>query len=390
MDIETPSVAEGEQAHRCFRCFRPLDLCFCDTIPKINNLTDVLIVQHRREHFHAFNTARIVNHALQRCTLMTDHTDALIEQFTQTELSPNAGLLFPSLEARSLTDLSPDERPDQLIVLDGTWNQAKSLVRSLPRLQELPHYSLSPDAPSRYRIRQEPNEQAISTVEATVAALQALEPGTAGFDRLIEAFDRMIDNQIERSESNLRKKKKRRSIISNVPRLIHGDLSNVVVAYGELDQGGQSAERDKHRLPVYWMAKRLGSGEVFRCAIETQSSHDPGFLNCLRLTPADYQNAVSVDEFHQRWKAFLRPTDNVAVYHSSTATVLTRIDAELAPAMVLKSVKIGQGKGRGTLDDVVRSLGIEIEPLGTSRASERLACAIGFTRHLNSLTATHE
>ncbi|WP_144057493.1 DTW domain-containing protein, partial [Novipirellula maiorica] len=34
---------------RCYRCFRPADACFCEVIPAVDNLTDVLILQHRRE-----------------------------------------------------------------------------------------------------------------------------------------------------------------------------------------------------------------------------------------------------------------------------------------------------------------------------------------------------
>ncbi len=62
---------------RCYQCFRPLSLCFCDAIPRIENRTDVLILQHVGERFHPFNTARIVQKALRHCRLIADHNQRL-------------------------------------------------------------------------------------------------------------------------------------------------------------------------------------------------------------------------------------------------------------------------------------------------------------------------
>jgi hypothetical protein len=141
---------------------------------------------------------------------------------------------------------------------------------------------------------------------------------------------------------------------------LSGDLSNIVVAYGEQERGGPSEQKDASmRLPVYWVAERLGSGEVFQCAIESASVQDEQFLACLRLKREDFRDAVSIDTFRRRWKSFLGPHVRVVVYHQSTARLLRNIDAELVAPMILKSVKVDPQLGRGTLDDVVRSLGIE-------------------------------
>lgn len=378
-------------SQRCVQCFRPVELCHCHVIPTIDNQTEIVILQHRRERFHAFNTARMVRQSLLRCQLLTNHLDALADQFESLELSDRVGLLYPGVDSQLLTELDPKDFPDQLVVLDGTWHHAKSLMHAIRKLERLPTYRLAPASPSRYRIRREPNDQAISTVEATVAALKVLEPCTSNLDELLHAFDQMIDNQINRrDEFNWRSVSKRAtSGVSNVPRALVGDLSNVVVAYGELDQGGVSLQQDKQRKPVYWVAERLSTGEVFRCAIASSSIQDESFLDCLRLSPCDFEEAVSIDQFRLQWQAFLHRGDEVAVYHPSTANLMRKIDPALTPSMILKSVKLEQNQGRGTLDDVVRSLGIETLPHGDSRACERLACAVGFVRYLNHLCNEH-
>src|SRR5262245_2204558 len=106
---------------RCYECFRPLETCFCDSIPSIDNQTEVLILQHRREQFHRFNTARIVHKALQNSQLLADHTQNLATRL-RLELKPRAGLLYQGPTATLISDLPVDQRPDQLIVVDGTWH----------------------------------------------------------------------------------------------------------------------------------------------------------------------------------------------------------------------------------------------------------------------------
>lgn len=395
-------------------CFRPRQLCFCASIPQIDNKTRILLIQHRRERFHAFNTARIVHRALSQCNLITDHNDSMSQQFSDTPLAADVGLLFPGDGAKLLTEIDPSDYPSQLVIIDGTWNQAKTLFRALPRLAELPKFSLAPESPSRYRIRREPNEQAVSTLEATVAALSVLEPTTKGLDGLLKVFDLMIDDQVQVVEertggtNKLWRKRKRRTLVSNVPRCLNGDLSNVVVAYGESELGRPSKESKRSKkenpVPVYWVAQRLGnqgmgnlhlgnqsmegnqpfdSGELFRCRIDSPSCSDEDFTQRLRLKPEELAESVSLSQFVDRWRSFLRPNDKVVVYHPNTGKLLRNAGAEFRPVVTLKAVKLEKGGGRGTLDDVIRSLGIETQPRGHSRAMERLACAVGLVHYLN-------
>jgi DTW domain-containing protein YfiP len=371
---------------RCFDCFRPANLCFCDSIPSVDNRTDVLILQHRRERFHPFNTARIVRQGLRRCHLLADHNFALAEQFESATLSDKVGLLYPGDPARVLTDLLPAERPDQLIVIDGTWHHAKSLMRDIPRLRTLPQYRLAPTSPGRYRIRREPNEHALSTIEATVSALKSLEPETVGLDQLLQVFERMIDDQLGQSDnSSWRQNRRRRPGSTNVPKALSGDISNVVVAYGEQEPGKDSRFKNSDmRAPVFWVAERLGTGEAFQCAIQPKNGLNPEILNHMQLTHDDFRGAVSIDVFREQWKSYLRPSDQIAVYHPSTARVLHAIDAAFAPTLVLKSIKGGPNLRPGTLDDFLAYEGIQAHPRSDSRAGQRLANAIAYVRLLNS------
>src|SRR5262249_33676158 len=146
---------------RCYDCFRPKNHCICAAIPTIDNKTDVLILQHIRERFHPFNTARIVRRSLRKSTLLVDHTRQLAANL---RLKPRAGLLYPRSGARLISDLPADQRPQQLVIVDGTWHQAKTLVRDVSALHNLPRYQLAPVVPSRFRIRRQPSVMALSTI----------------------------------------------------------------------------------------------------------------------------------------------------------------------------------------------------------------------------------
>ncbi len=331
----------------------------------------------------------MVRRALDRCQLMVGHNPELAERFDTVSLPEKVGLLYPRDDARLLTELTPQECPEQLIVLDGTWHHVKTLMRDVPRLRTLTCYRLAPTSPGRYRIRREPHAHALSTLEATVAALSLMEPETDGLDRLLSAFDRMIAEQLQHGQSNWRRNEQRRRGMPNVPRILTGDLSDIVVAYGERERGRRSGGKEvggrevgqRKPAPIYWTAVRMVSGERFQAAIETESLRDAEFLRLLRLPPEVTQAAVSVSSFRAAWQDFLRPGDHVAVYHSSTAKLLANVDAQFAPTVILKSINVEPDSE--AIDQLPGALQAGPHLNENSRASERLASAVAFVEYLN-------
>lgn len=354
----------------------------------MNNRTLVWILQHRRERFHPFNTARIVARSLRRCRLLVDHNAALGIQFDRCELSPSAGLLYPGDDSTLLTQLAPCDLPDQLVILDGTWHHAKALFREIPKLHTLPRYRLEPSSPGNYRIRREPNQHALSTLEATVAALRAIEPETASLEDLVGVFEKMVDDQLARTSTNWRNNARRTVGARNIPRALLGDLRNIVVAYGEREPGSRQSGRPASQskpMPVVWHAKRLGTGETFECVIESPSLDDEQFLQHLRLPSSIAELAVSPTEFRNRWQSFLRTDDSVVTYHASTAALLQSVNANFCPHLILKSIKLDSQTSQRSLDHVLELKGIQPPSSGLSRAAERLAKAVAFVNYLNTI-----
>ncbi|SDX49228.1 DTW domain-containing protein YfiP [Pseudomonas syringae] len=180
---------------RCERCLRPTACCLCALIPQLGSRTRVLILQHPGEVNHALNTARLAALGLLNAELRTGE----VFDDLHTLLNPpgyQARLLFPGETAETLTPYPAESLPMLLVVPDGTWRKVRKMLHLNPLLAALPRVSLSGVPASRYRLRKAPGPDALSTLEAIVHALQALE-APSSFDALLKPFDALIKGQIQ-------------------------------------------------------------------------------------------------------------------------------------------------------------------------------------------------
>jgi DTW domain-containing protein YfiP len=90
-----------------------------------------------------------------------------------------------------------------LIVLDGTWSQAKALWWRNSWLLKLKRVVLQPQAPSRYgKLRKEPRAEALSTIESSALALEKMDKnGKAMRQHLEDAFQRLLDEYKNRANN---------------------------------------------------------------------------------------------------------------------------------------------------------------------------------------------
>ncbi|WP_317847082.1 tRNA-uridine aminocarboxypropyltransferase [Pseudomonas sp. HTZ2] len=181
---------------RCERCQRPLDHCLCPLIPSLDSRTRVVLLQHPSEVSHALNTARLAALGLVNAELRVGEVfDDLPALLATPGYRPV--LLFPGEQAQVLSAYEiADDTPLLLIVPDGTWRKARKLLYLNPLLDALPRVTLGQVPPSRYRLRKAPEAGALSTIEAVVEALNALE-GAGRFDALCRPFDALIEGQIK-------------------------------------------------------------------------------------------------------------------------------------------------------------------------------------------------
>ncbi|MFO1042829.1 MAG: tRNA-uridine aminocarboxypropyltransferase [Planctomycetaceae bacterium] len=169
-------------AHRCPGCEIRKPLCFCEFIPQLQLQTRVIILMHTSEEVLPSNTARLAHKALVNSEIRVNgrkgdklSTEGLVQPGRQ------ALLLYPSPFA---TELSPEfvsqlSGPVNLIVPDGKWRQTQKFTRREPALAGIPHVKVSDGLPSEYRLRAQPNDKSLCTLEAIARALGVLESSEA-------------------------------------------------------------------------------------------------------------------------------------------------------------------------------------------------------------------
>ena len=132
--------------------------------------TAFLVVRHGRETWKTSNTARIALLALTRGRLLPYSVPG--EPFDAEALqAPDTWLLYPGADAAPVG--TPP--PRQVVVIDGSWSQARRMVHRLPQLRGMPRLSLPPPQPGRKRLRQPPHADGMSTLEAIAEAVALLE-----------------------------------------------------------------------------------------------------------------------------------------------------------------------------------------------------------------------
>ncbi|XP_054718126.1 tRNA-uridine aminocarboxypropyltransferase 2-like [Uloborus diversus] len=105
-------------------------------------------------------------------------SSATDERLKTIFLSSNTVLFYPGPEAVSLEELPNVEVANSsynIIILDGTWPQAKSLYANCKELKNVKQVQINSKLASEYVIRTQPTEKALSTVETAAVALACLE-----------------------------------------------------------------------------------------------------------------------------------------------------------------------------------------------------------------------
>ena len=399
------SLPEGQFRERCDDCFRPVTQCYCDAITPVDTRTEFLILQHRRERVHPFNSARIAARALTNCKLVCDRNEQLAEM--QLPIKPSAGLLYPARDARLLDQVPLEELPDQLVVIDGTWHQAKTLYRDVGMLRTLPCFALAPTLPGQYQIRLEPDATSLSTVEAIAAAVQQMEPNNTDVNRLLDGFHAMIEKQLAHPQADYSGQtvQAKRAPNLNVPKSLLSGEGALVVFYAEatpLQFSGAEKWADvkqKRRAcpmpPVYLCAQRirledLAVGDTeedqFVRRIESQEELTPIGLRHMGLQVDDFDAAISIEAFRQQWDSFLRPGDRLVAYHSSSIDLLNNAHATVPVYELLQGINYDSKRKFSGVSEYLDSFGKQIEaPICKGRAGQRLASAVSLVRHLREL-----
>lgn len=372
----------------CSGCSRPSVVCICASVRRISTQTRVVILQHPRESDVPINTARLVELQLERAErhVAIKLAEVPLLQARLHDPAAPAVLLYPGPDAQDLA-ASPPPGPVTLVVLDGTWWQAKKLFQQNPELAQLPRYSLSPSAPSRYRIRREPALHCISTIEAIGEALSLLEP--AGFDReaWLLPFEAMVEHQLHYAEMRGARRHlafRDRPRKPRVPKLLLEREADLVVGYGEANAWTRGSALGGDAEVVHWVAERVQSGARFEALLAPRRPLSPSFEVHARVASALVLAGESFASFSERWRAFVRPNDLLAGWGFYASERLVAEGMSLPERLDLRPLARRQLRQKtGEVAACAQALGARpAEAWAVGRAGERLAAAVAVTRAL--------
>jgi hypothetical protein len=302
-----------------------------------------------------------------------------------------AVLLYPGEGAIDVASHAPPG-PVTLVVVDGTWWQARKVIRENPELGALPRYTFTPPTPSEYRIRKEPSAGCVSTIEALVHVLGVLEGDRERFHALLAPFRAMIDAQIACAEryhgARIRHERGPRPPRRRLPPPLLGHGKDLVCVSGEANAWPYgSSERAAARYPeelVQWVAFRPRTGERFEL-VKAPRHLAPMTPVHLALSPRALESGCTGELLRRQWRAFVRDDDVLCSWGTYATSLFAAEGGYLPPVRLdLRQVARAYLNGRfGTLDELLVRLGVASSPaLGSGRAGERLGQLASLTRFL--------
>jgi DTW domain-containing protein YfiP len=312
-------TAEIEE-HRpvCMTCRRPKSVCYCAHVRPIETRTKVVLLQHPRERDKAIGTARMASLCLPNSELHVgvefDEGSALARAIRDSEGS--VALLYPGEDARDVSLLPEPERPRTLIVVDGTWWQTRKMVRRNALLATLPRVQFTPLRPSEYRIRKEPADHCVSTIEALMYVLGALEGNLDRFTGLLEPFRAMVDAQIDCRQrlraGRKRAKQRPKSNHSPFPACFVEHPERILCVVGEANAWPYCCPERGSLYPdelIHWVACRPFTGERFDYVVAPQHPLAQNTTKHVQLSEAELAAGGDLAALFGAFDGFLRPDD---------------------------------------------------------------------------------
>jgi DTW domain-containing protein YfiP len=208
----TPPAPAADPNAECPRCRKPPALCVCEGITPIDNQVALLILQHPQEQDRELGTAQLTALHFKNAQLKIGLSWPSLTKILGRPADPRrwAILYLGSVRAAAVLpdrDIVVVNRKgsavdhqdaalreiEGIVLLDGTWSQAKALWWRNGWMLKCQRVVLGPKRRSRYgRLRREPRSDGLSTLEAAAMLLARLEDKPEIEATLIASFERLL------------------------------------------------------------------------------------------------------------------------------------------------------------------------------------------------------
>src|SRR6267142_3204907 len=207
------AAGDAEAIPECPDCHKPLPLCICDSITPIKNRIQLLILQHPKDQDRALGTARLTALHFKDAVLKIGLSWPSLSKALGRAVHDPSRWAVLYLGSAKVADLDTDrdivainrkgevennqrailKDIEGIVLLDGTWSQAKALWWRNAWMLKCQRVILGPAKPSLYgKLRREPRRDGLSTIEAAAMLLASLEKRPDIAATLNGSFERML------------------------------------------------------------------------------------------------------------------------------------------------------------------------------------------------------
>lgn len=178
-------------------------VCWCSALPpeRLNPKSKIVLLQHPAEEKRCLRTAPMLQLGLaeNKCLIFKGKKfpQPKHENLEEILLHPNTLLLYPSKAAIDIKDLDHEATSYNIVLIDGTWPQAKAIYASSPILHVVKQVKLTVSNVSNYIIRTQPTEGCLSTLETAAEALSQLESNSIYREQLVEPLHMLCKFQLD-------------------------------------------------------------------------------------------------------------------------------------------------------------------------------------------------
>ena len=177
----------------------------CQYIKPIQTKTKFVILMHSHEFKKIKNgTGHFTHLSLTNSQLYVDTSFTSHAKVNELLRDYNCYVLYPSEESIVLNDnpLPVNDKANLIFLIDSTWHNAKKLLRDSPNIQALPKVSFTHTKASEFKIKEQPMELCLSTIESTLCVLELLTVQgnenltSSELEGFLKPFKKMVEYQL--------------------------------------------------------------------------------------------------------------------------------------------------------------------------------------------------
>lgn len=200
-------MQEDINREKCYNCYRPKCSCMCKYINEIQTNTQFIILMHPKEFKKTKNGSGHFTHLSlpnSKIYIGIDFTNHDEINLILNDETNNCFVLYPDNNSIKLNTQTIQEsnKKNVLFIIDSTWPCSRKILASSKNIRDLPKVSFIPTKTSQFKIKTQPNEYCLSTMESTLCILELLNYHKIEsiqqnqFDDFLKPFEKMVEYQV--------------------------------------------------------------------------------------------------------------------------------------------------------------------------------------------------